>query len=144
MTRTLVQRLAMTEWTAFTPVFDIVTMSYSKSYYRRVGDTMEIISRSGIGTNAGTATDITLTIPEGLHIDNSKVGNVTYSQYLGTVAYYHSGGPETGSVGSNLTTNQLKFYTNTYSSIQGNNPYTWVSGDIFSFNAKIPIAEWAI
>lgn len=141
----LIQATPITEWTAFTPTFTVLTMSDSWSYYRRVGDTMEIISKNIVGSNTSAATDVMLTLPEGLHIDSLKVGGTNPN--LGNIAYYdrnNSSNRETGTIGpSNNDSDKIKFYDNTYESFQGGLPFTWDIDDILSFNAKIPIAEWA-
>ncbi len=137
----------ITDWEVVTTPASSWTSSTRQEHWRRVGDTINV---TGSITGTGTATTLTVTIPNGLSIDTSKfdsaggqnVGKVTLTD-AGTATY-------AGAVIWNGTATSLniRYYndnstletpTNTTTTV----PFTWNNTtDRIDYNYSVPIEGW--
>lgn len=140
---------AIGPWLAYTPAWvGLGTVTNSTGFYRRVGDTMEIMSYMVSGTATGTTASMSL--PTGYSINTAVmpinnptgsvnsiigvfgsdgaagVGNVLYSNTSATVVYF-----------STLTTTSTTLRANTGVNVSNNNSY-------FVVKCAIPIAQWGV
>lgn len=145
------------EWQSYTSSITNGTpgTSTATAYWRRVGSSMEI-QYSLIQTASGTAGSGTYfwSIPSGYTINTSvlpvSAGTIAYNS-VGTAQVYDGGGPvfSTGSMNVDSSTGDL--YLIVVNNGSGSNtavgssfrPFNSSATMRFSFNAKIPIAEWA-
>lgn len=133
-------------WTSFTPTWAIASFSSQQAYYRRNGESMEIYFRGVYSSGANTPFQMTL--PDSKTISSFVSTNgATTTATGGNVgigkAYIAASGNFPLAVFASSST-QLAFKTdNALTSVQGNVPATWVAGDVLTFNATVPISEWA-
>ncbi len=88
---------AMSDWKSFTPTGSLTTNTTYSGYYRRVGDSVEILAKlafSGVNTQGA----VTVNLPSGMTIDTTKlVASVNTSDvHLGTCEVYDYSGAVTG------------------------------------------------
>ncbi len=139
---------AITDWTAYTPTFaGFGTTTGVSAYYRRVGDSVDIVVNFTAGTVTGSTASVSL--PSGMTIDSNKAGsgNREYGKFYRSIA--------TGSVakqgvikgvgGNSLLTFGYDDYTasvNPANDSTGSGTLnTSDSASLFAFN--IPIVGWS-
>jgi hypothetical protein len=114
---------------------------------RRVGDSLEVtvdLNYSG----ATTATDLLLTIPNGLTIDTSKLASGTFSniQQVGEGTFLDAGVTVYEFLVGLSTSTTLQVYyksgTSSYAVVSNTAPVTIASGDRASMTYKVPISGW--
>ena len=146
---TLVPGAIVTELSAFTPTGSWVSGNETYTgHYRRVGDCMEVITKIEL-TGAPTAANLTLTIPDGLTIDTTKINNTSavepvgdstvfnsgVAQFIGRV-YYNTSTTVAVSAFSDSGTNEID------ATVSNVSPFTFGSSDAVWVSYSVPIEEW--
>jgi hypothetical protein len=138
-----------TDWLPYTPTTaGLGTLSNSLFQWRRVGSDMLIRGNSTTGTT--TATIMTISMPSGYIIDNSKL-TTSQSNRLGDIQRMSVAAVPIyqyaylifadGSDSSNLYVSDASASTTALTKSTGSHGFT--SGDSFSFFAIVPIKNWS-
>lgn len=144
---------AVTDWVAFTPTGSWVTNTTYTGYWRRVGDSMDIIWRVAL-SGAPTATSLTLNLPSGYSIDTTKITGGANRPIFGLSRIASGGNSLEGTIVYESTTSVRCFYavtntgTNPQPAMEANfsssAPFTAASPDNSLFYASgIPILGWS-
>lgn len=137
------------EWTAFTPTGSWTSNTTYSGFYRRVGDSIEVITRVLL-SGAPAASTLTLTIPLGLTIDTSKLTpQVTSDLPYGTTIILDSGTTNYfGTLTYNSTTSLLARVLSDngtatrYVSVTNAAPMTFTNLDEVQVRYSVPIVGW--
>lgn len=134
----------MTEWSAYTPTLSNSTnVSSNSSYYRRVGDTLEVISYL-TWNGAGAGATFSISIPSGLSIDYSKLASSS-TLNVGTGIWNDNGvGFKSLAVVINSSVSSTSFVFNEIGTANTFDGSQAASGDQFRFYAKVPIVGWGL
>jgi hypothetical protein len=128
----------ITDWKAYTPAVSAAlgTITAINTYWRRVGDTLEV---SGYFT-AGTVTNVQVNIgfPTGLISDISKIGTVYVP--IGWVTRNNSGTYYAIAQGNGNSFAVAKVTTD--GSVAVTSTGNFSTGDLIAFTASCPIAGW--
>jgi hypothetical protein len=138
----------ITDWQAYTPTWQFAPVSLSTGFWRRVGDSMEVVVRA-ILSGAATGT-ISVNIPTGYAIDQSKITSPNVLENVGFVKAIRTNAPvaPTGlavvkAVGSGPIT-EVQFYGASTGAWDGSGqPGTWVSTDQINAKLFVPIVGWS-
>lgn len=143
-----------TEWTAYTPTFQGVTINSVSAWYRRVGGDLEV--RGFVDGATDNASDFYVTLPSGLNLKTSvlraqgeKLGsmniNRSTAQSINATAalvshlFYHASDTDKLYGTSNFSnTGAVDVYTK-----QAANSFVG-GGTDFSFDFKVPIEGWKV
>lgn len=130
---------AISEWQSYTPALSGFTTSSSNVKWRRVGSNMEIMGQLTIAT---VTNYMTVYFPEGYTNKIYNEGNTL--QAVGTCtaldvgSTFYSGGVYA------YTENTIRFLKDAGGTAYTTAvPFTWVAGDILSFQVSIPISQWS-
>lgn len=146
----------VTDWSDWTPTGSWSTNATYTGKWRRVGDQMELQARISLA-GASTATALSINMPSGYSIDNSKLvdaaGNVTP---LGEVAIYddsgsgHMLGSVTYKDGTSVYIDRLNVdatggstQPGFYSTVSATNPITFAANDRIQAYWRVPILGWS-
>lgn len=145
---------SLSDWTAYTPTISgLGSTSNLSAFYRRVGDTLQVTGWVTIGSPAASL--VTITLPSGLLIDNTKipVSNTTSTQGQ-AVGYIWGNDGSSGGVSEPIVlltatgTSTALIYAgksgataNQLIPANGNAIYT-NSNDPISFQFSVPISGW--
>lgn len=127
----------MTEWATYTPtVTGFGTVTGMDSYYRRVGDSLEI--RASFTSGTPTAVEARVDFPAGL-LSSSDIATL---EIAGNGGYDGS-----GRIVASLIEASLGYFTIGREDINGllvkhTGSNLTLNGDIWSFNVKVPIEGW--
>jgi len=137
----VVQGAAVTDWVSYTPTNSNSTNATTGVHYRRVGDSLELIGRVS-WSGAGSGSTMTLTLPTGLTVDSSKIaGGSSTDVYFGPGQFFDSGTAVTQlSVYYASSTTIGFWFSSANVSFDGSQG---ASGDVLTFNARIPITGWS-
>jgi hypothetical protein len=140
-----VQLPVITGWVAYTPTFSNVTMTGVSGFWRRVGDSMELMI-DGNYSSGTTAAAITVSIPAGYNIDSAKLvsslGNL--NTVIGSGLWYDDSAGTERSLA--LTTNDattLKFRVTDNTTVRDLYGNEIAASDQIGCRATVPITEWA-
>lgn len=142
------------DWTAYTPtVVGFGTPGTKTAYYRRVGDSIEVIGYFDLGTT--TAVPGTISLPSGMSIDTAKIA-ATQQSLLGTLNH------ATGAGSNGMAGSTAGPFVLTYATAQGagvvtlstatntaSTPYTVANGSALTSSGAVmfrfvaPIAGWS-
>lgn len=142
------QGAVVTDWVSYTPTFGNVTIGNGTStgFWSRSGSTMSIDVALTLGSSSSITGPVTVSLPAGYTIDNSKLPKTgAYEVALGTALCRDVGViTYAASVVLNSSTT-LAFITtkDAGGAVLSNSPFTFGDGDIISGKAEIPILEWA-
>lgn len=137
----------VTEWQSYTPTITIPGTSTAASghYYRRIGDTCFVRGYFQV-SGAGSAGNITVTLPSGLSIDTTKIPDSGLSGFniLGFASTYHV-------VASNQYDRNVGIIPSGASAIRFLKPLTAAvyagsdvgASDEFEYEFSFPVASWA-
>jgi hypothetical protein len=137
----------ITEWQSYTPTFEnLGTISVHTSYWRRVGDHLELNIRFTLGTPAAATAAITL--PPGLVIDTSKINQNTLVGH-GIVGFSSAGARKRFILITNTTVSTTKLFFANDDYTTASNPFIPINGntianvgDPVGLQASVPIASW--
>ena len=128
----------VTDWASYTPTFvGLGSVTVVESFWRRVGDSIQIRGRATLGTTTGVLAKISF--PAGLAIDNTK--NTIQTLIGGDFSNNSTG--QTYQVLINPTENSILFTLQTLSAVTGTtigssgNTVGWASGLISIKNTKM-------
>jgi hypothetical protein len=142
----------VTDWEEYTPTISGTSNFGSDFLYKRVGDSIKI--KGSIGMSGAASGVLKFTLPDGLHVDTSKLERgVTYSdsyQVIGSAigrdsspAGYYNGEVQR----DNTSTNTFSILTSGDSGLNASwsttNPFTWASGDNINIEVEVPIQGWS-
>lgn len=138
-----------TDWIAYTPTFSagLGTVTSVSAWYRRVGDSIQIMANWSNGTVAASLASMTL--PGSLTVDTSKLKTVGATSALIGQWVHDTNANETGSVLTYATggsANQVYFGTSTISTakLTPQNGTAIMSGlNPFSLMLTVPISGWS-
>lgn len=137
----------ITDWVSYTPTGTLSTNVTYTGYWRRSGDSMEVIARisfSGVNTQGA----VTLNLPSGYTIDTTKT-NAAPNVIFGSGRVYDSStdqGYDSEVVYSSTTAVRMSRGDTTAGSAadtSSNRPITFAASDTVDFNFKIPIVGWS-
>lgn len=130
---------AITNWVSYSPNLSTVGILSSSAYWRRTGDSIEIEGRMEFN-GGGSASTLTVGVPTGITIDTTKIVSLSSSN-IG-VGYWSDSGTGFFTLlarSNNATT--FSFYQ------QGGtasfNTTVCASGDVITFNVKLPVTGWS-
>ena len=138
-------------WTAYTPTGSWVTNVTYTGFWRRVGDSAEIVTKvlcSGAPTNAS----LNMTLPSGFTIDTAKLTTTSagFADILGEAVCVDSGvNLYPGFVVYNSTTTVLGYVFKTdgtyafAANFSSTVPFTFGSADYVQFKFTVPIVGWS-
>lgn len=147
-----------TQWMSFTPTVALTTNATSTGLYKRVGDEMHVQVKTEF-SGANTQGSWTITIPDSLNIDTSKLIHSTVDEVmdLGTATIWDGTGtdPYIGVMGYDSGTS-VKAYASIeldanatalwnewrVVSTSSSDPFGVASGDHFTCFFRVPITEW--
>ncbi len=144
---------AMGDWTAYTPTLGagFGTTSNSSGYYRRKGDSVDVIASFTVGTRIASAA--TISIPSGLTIDSTKLSLVNTSSNPGNVVGRYGVSEAAANVGGALvvapsTSTSLVYFAN--SDVNATSHVTPATADavtassvVMSVYFTVPISGWS-
>lgn len=143
--------ITITDWIALTTITgDWVANTTYTGTYRQVNDTMEAqltIELSG----APTATTLSIDIPNGESVDETKLPSTVALYQVGTFIIWDDNVSEvrgTGQVLYNRSTNDLDLYIVTTvapsisSQVSNTIPITFANNDYLSIEFSVPITGW--
>lgn len=147
------QAPAMSDWISYTPTYTgFGTVTNNAAYWRRVGDTVEVIAAVTCGTPSATA--ISITLPVG-SIDTSKLQTASNGQICGeavgipstSTALYSGNAADFVFFDGSDTTHLYVAVSggtvaNTLTKLNGNGGNT-PSGTRFEMKFQVPIAGWS-
>lgn len=128
------------DWVAYTPTVSGSNTTAIEGYWRRVGDSMELVGRCNFtGANSST----TFSLPSGFSIDPSKVMATTLSnpdyQIVGAATKFQSGVSLIDLQAAISSTTEITFTGTTTSG----GSISFANGDGVAFIATVPIAGWS-
>lgn len=132
-----------TDWTTYTPTqLNGTNVSANVSYWRRVGDSMEVTGKvtwNGAGAGAGAWTT---TLPSGFTIDTTKINSTTENTILGVGQWFNNGTARQGvNIMYNTTTNwAYEEVTGSAGALVGTG---FANGDELNWFARFPISGWS-
>jgi hypothetical protein len=141
----------LTDWTSFIPTGTWSTNTTYTGWYRRVGDSMEMIVKLALA-GAPTSASLTVNLPSGLTMDTTKLPATPGNQVLGQVTGQAAAHTFSGVVFYSSTTAVALDYTldgNTasimsYAAITQAAPYTFANADfIYAYVKNVPIVGWS-
>lgn len=139
----------ITNWEAFTPTGAWSTNTTYTGMKRRVGDTLEVITKIVL-SGAPTSAALTFTIPDSLTIDTTKLVAGTGVFPVGQLGILDSGTTNyAGIVSYGSTTTVIAKYFNDTSteespqSVTQAAPITFASGDEIWCRYSVPISGWS-
>lgn len=141
------------EWTSFTlgnPT-NTTTPTTKAAVFRRVGSSIEVKAAFEFGGVATAAVRFALAsvIPNGLTINtaalvNTVTGNSSVGEFSFTDASAGSTSNDfTGTTNWSNGSGELRFITTGDDEMDATSPVTIASGDLVTFNLRLPISEWA-
>ena len=128
----------VTGWQSYTPtVVGLGTIASVVAWWRRVGSEVEVTFRFTSGTH--TATTVSISLPTGLEIDATAIGNNTVvgdagmekTPFSGRVVCYTS-----------MLPNNLGIVADGVNVATGSLGTAWANTTVFSGNFSIPISGW--
>lgn len=138
------------DWLAFTPVASagFGTVTNASAFYRRIGDSMEIMGSWTTGTSVGSIA--TLTMPSTLTINSSKISITNTTSNAGPIVgnyESHAANMAGNMVVATGTSTSLIYFASTYSTatplIPANGNVIATSSVVFTFKCTIPITSWS-
>ncbi len=136
-----------TPWTAYTPTYTgFGTVSANSSFWRRVGDTLEVSANLTTGTVPASLASASL--PSGLNVDTAKMAINNASNANGPMVGYYAGNTlnNTGQVVTATATDATLVY---FGATAGSNSLTPQNGtsvmnnsEPMSFTVTAPISNW--
>lgn len=139
---------AVMDWIAYTPTFSagLGTVTSVSAWYRRVGDSIQVMANWSNGTVAASLASMTL--PTGLNVDTSKLKTVGSTSALIGQWVHDTNANETGSVLTYATggsANQVYFGTSTIGTAKltpQNGSSIMSSSNPLSLMLEVPISGW--
>ena len=137
-----------TDWIAYTPTFSagLGTVTSVSAWYRRVGDSIQVMANWSNGTVAASLASMTL--PTGLNVDTTKLKTVGTTSALIGQWVHDTNANETGSVLTYATggnANQVYFGTSTIGTAKltpQNGTTIMSSSNPLSLTLEVPISGW--
>lgn len=140
-----------TPWVEYTPSYTNFSIGNGtqKVLWRRVGDEIQIRGYIEFGSTTSITGDLIATIPTGLEMDSSKIGD---RHYLGNAGLLDSGTDYFDGhtrIRTTLASSNNDFHVRGWYSSNGDvifsatNPFTWATGDAINFNVSAPIQGWS-
>lgn len=130
---------AITDWVNYAPNLSTVGILSNSAYWRRNGDSIEIEGRMEFN-GGGSASTLTVGVPTGITIDTAKIVSLSSSS-IG-VGYWSDSGVGFFTLiarSNNATT--FSFYQQ--AGTASFNTTVCASGDVITYNVKIPVAGWS-
>lgn len=132
--------LPMSDWVAYTPTFTgFGTITNNSTFWRRVGDSVEIDLKFTSGS--ATATQAQITLPNGITVDSTKAPSIRVCGYGQTSGTANSGGFSLNANGGDAFLTFGRDAQTGVTAINGN--ALAGSGDILSIKALVPISGWS-
>lgn len=143
--RNVLQGAAVSEWVSYTPTWTNVTMTGVSGFWRRVGDSMEIMLDGNYSAGT-TAAAITASIPTGFNIDSTKLvsslGNL--NTIVGNGIWYDdSAGTERSLAVTTDSATTLKFRVTDNTTVRDLYGNEIATSDQLGARCLIAISEWA-
>lgn len=140
---------ATTDWIAYTPTFSagLGTVTSVSAWYRRVGDSIQVMANWSNGTVAASLASMTL--PGSLQVDTAKLKTVGSTSALIGQWVHDTNANETGSVLTYATggnANQVYFGTSTIGTAKltpQNGSSIMSSSNPLSLMLEVPISGWS-
>lgn len=147
----LVSTQTVSDWVTFTPTGSWSANSTYTGAYRRVGDSLEVVS-TVVTSGAPTSATLTFNLPSGFTADTTKIPSnaTTGGTNLGSVTLYDasattSGFLDAGTVVYSSTTAVQPIYNNnagTAGAITQANPITFAANDAVAIRYIIPVSQF--
>lgn len=143
----------VTDWAAYTPTITFSSGTFTNitptGYWRRVGDSMELMGQITHAGTPGTFSNIFASLPSGYSIDTTKI-NISGNMRIGDGSVLDSGTTSFDMIVETAgTTNSMAFYPfsasgtwTSSSSFSQTQPMSWAAGDAITWRAKVPILGW--
>jgi hypothetical protein len=147
-TMNVLQQDNLSSWTSYTPGLNNVTLGNGtiSGYYRRNGSDMELSFYFIMGSTSSVTDIIGLDLPTGHTINTANIPTATASltTFGSATALDTSAGTRYTASVVYSDTNTLRAVSNAGTSLwAATAPFTWATGDVFSWRATVPITEWA-
>lgn len=143
----------ITNWISFTPTGSWSTNTTYTGRYRRIGDTAEFFIFIGTTGSPGTPGALTIDMPPGLTVDESKlvgdtangVGASIGTAFITDVGFGNRGGVEAcySFAASKVFFRVLNVSTGVMGDLTHSVPMLWDSNDEMTAHFIIPVQEWA-
>ncbi len=140
----LLERNYPRAWVAYTPTGSWTTNSPTYTgFWRRVGDSMEVMIKLLMPGTTSTAAVLTLDIPTGYTIDSAKMPGASNQQVLGTAQALDNGSTAFTGVVSYFDSNSVVMIShNASAQWNATTPFTWNGTDYGTFYFVVPITGW--
>jgi hypothetical protein len=130
---------AVTDWVSYAPSVSTVGVLSSAAYWRRVGDSIQIEGRIDFN-GAGSASTLTVSLPSGITSDSAKLTSLSSSS-IGGGYWSDSGVGFFTLLARSNTSTTFSFYQQ--AGTASFNTTVCASGDVITYNVKIPVASWS-
>lgn len=130
---------AVTDWVSYAPSVSTVGVLSSAAYWRRVGDSIQIEGRIDFN-GAGSASTLTVSLPSGITSDSAKLTSLSSSS-IGGGYWSDSGVGFFTLLARSNTSSTFSFYQQ--AGTASFNTTVCASGDVITYNVKIPVAGWS-
>ena len=132
----------VTDWVSYTPTFVGATTSTNTGRWRRVGDSMEIMTWQALTSAIGGVPSVT--IPSGFTIDGTKLTSSSY-RMIGTVKGYDSstGQHFVGEAQQDVSLQRWTFVGPNTGGWSASVPFIWASADEIECHVIVPILGWS-
>jgi hypothetical protein len=137
--------LPIGDWTQYTPTYSGMTASSSDMWWRRYGDTLEVLGRFTLSSTA--ASEARVGLPNGLVIDGTKVSSI---RAVGNFGRGNGDGGASTTIDFNaLAEPNVSYFTiGVFSSSSGfltkqNGSSVFSASDNVTFRASVPISGWS-
>lgn len=139
----------ITEWVEYTPSWNgrsTLTFSNDQTWYRRVGDSIQIRGGFQVSGGSGAASSIEFSIPSGITRDTSKLSTDQTSNLVGYAKWFDNAGGtsqlDDSFMGAEITGTNFIRFRRPYDSndLQG---VVLNTSDRFSYFIEFPVAEWS-
>ncbi len=130
---------AITDWVSYAPSVSTVGVLSSAAYWRRVGDSIQIEGRIDFN-GAGSASTLTVSLPSGITSDSAKLTSLSSSS-IGGGYWSDSGVGFFTLLARSNTSTTFSFYQQ--AGTASFNTTVCASGDVITYNVKIPVAGWS-
>ena len=145
-----VQGAAVSDWVSFTPTGSWAANTTYTGRWKRVGDSVQVQASLSL-TGAPTATRLTINLPSGLVIDNTKRSggaSATINNIFGTGKTFDGvSAVHNLTVAYESTTAVAVSYESTataqLNNVTNTSPFTYNSGDVLDIEYTVPITGWS-
>jgi hypothetical protein len=132
----------VTDWQSWTPTGSWVANTTYAGQWRRVGDSMQLQVSIAIAGGAPTAATLTVNLPSGYTIDDTKLAS-TSSSVLGEALANDAGTASYVGAVYRASSTSVSVWTNAGAAAWSNTvPFSWTSTDRTTLNFVVPIAGW--